>query len=129
MLRVQDTQRILKIARNTDDPNILAGVATVLMNANFLRIAEAELLQKILQTDPEVPFNNLLFRVHKNMIDESGSKSFEKEIKTVYQVSRGVIGAPEKYAFKTVCLAADFIFEHQQLDFQPLLLEEKNIGI
>lgn len=128
-LRVQDTQRILKIARNTDDPNILAGVAAALMNARFLRIAESELLQKILQTAPEAPLATLLFRVHKNRIEDREHKSFGKEIKTVEQVARGVLDAPEKYAFETVRLAAGFMAEHKQLDFQPLLYEEKNLGI
>ena len=129
LLRVQDTQRILKTARNTDNPNILKGVANALRNASFLRIAEAELLQKILQYAPDVPLAYLLFRVHKNRNEERENKTLDKEIKTVEQVARGVFDAPEKYSFSTVCLAADFMVEHQQLDLQPLLLEEKNLGI
>ncbi len=128
-LRVQDTQRILKIARNTDDPNVLAGVATALMNASFLRIAESGLLQKILQAAPQVPLPTVLFRVHENSIEDGEQKSFGKEIKTVEQVARGVLNTPEKYAFKAVCLAADFIAEHQHVDFQPLLYEEERLGI
>ena len=128
-LRVQDTQRILKIARNTDDPNVLAGVAAALMNASFLRIAESGLVQKILQAAPEAPLATVLFRVHKNWTGDGEQKSFGKEIKTVEQVARGVLNTPEKYAFKTVCLAADFIAEHQHVDFQPLLYEEENLGI
>jgi hypothetical protein len=114
-VRVQDTQRILKIARNTDDPNVLAGVAAALMNASFLRIAESGLVQKILQAAPEVPLASVLFRVHKNWRGKGEQKSFDKEIKTVEQVARGVLNTPEKYAFKTVCLAADFIAEHQHV--------------
>jgi len=128
-LRVQDTQRILKIARNTDNPNILAGVAAALMNASFLRIAESELVQKILQTAPEVPLATVLFRLHKSPLEHREHKTFAKEIKTVEQVARGVLDAPEKYAFQTVCLAAEFIAEHQQLESQPLLYEEENLGI
>ena len=128
-LRVQDTQRILKIARNTDNPDILAGVAAALMNASFLRIAESELVQKILQTAPEVPLATVLFRLHKSPLEHREHKTFAKEIKTVEQVARGVLDAPEKYAFQTVCLAAEFIAEHQQLESQPLLYEEENLGI
>ena len=128
-LRVQDTQRILKIARNTDDPNILAGVAAALMNASFLRIAESELVQKILQAASEVPLAALLFSLYESRIEGHEQNSFGKEIKTVEQVARGIFDTPEKYAFKTVCLAADFIAEHQHVDFQPLLYEEENLGI
>ena len=128
-LRVQDTQRILKIARNTDVPNVLAGVAAALSRASFLRIAESELVQKILQAAPDDTFATVLFRVHKTQIEDRDQKSFAKEIKTVEQVARGVLNTPEKYAFKTVCLAADFIAEHQHVYFQPLLYEEKNLGI
>jgi len=128
-LRVQDTQRILKIARNTDVPNVLAGVASALLRASFLRIAESELVQKILQAAPDDAFATMLFRVHKTQIEDRDQESFAKEIKTVEQVARGVLNTPEKYAFKTVCLAADFIAEHQHVDFQPLLYEEENLGI
>ncbi len=128
-LRVQDTQRILKIARNTDDPNVLVGVAIVLMNASFLRIAESELIQKILQAAPAVPLATVLFRAHKTRSEYREQESFGKEIKTVEQVARDILDTPEKYAFKTVCLAADFIAEHQHVDSQPLLHEEENLGI
>lgn len=128
-LRVQDVQRILKIARNTDDPNVLAGVAVTLMNANFLRIAESGLVQKILQAAPDSTFATILFRVHKTQIEDRDQESFAKEIKTVKQVARDVLGTPDKYSFHTVCQAADFLAEHQQVDLPPLLHEEENLGI
>lgn len=128
-LRVQDTQRILKIARNTDVPNVLAGVASALLRASFIRIAESELVQKILQAAPDDTFATMLFRVHKTQIEDRDQESFAKEIKTVEQVARGVLNTPEKYAFKTVCLAADCIAEHQHVDFKPLLYEQENLGI
>jgi hypothetical protein len=128
-LRIQDTQRILKIARNTDDPNVLAGAATALMSANFLRIAEPTLIQKILQGAPEVPLATMLLGVYKMQIEDREQESFGKEIKTVEQVARGVLDTPDKYAFETVCRAADFLAEHQHIEFSPLLYEEENLGI
>lgn len=128
-LRVQDTQRILKIARNTDDPRTLAGVATALLKANFLRIAEPNLILKILRAAPKDIFVSRLFRISRTQIEGRETDSFGKEIRTVEAVARGVLGMPDEYMFRTVCRAADFLAEHKQVSFPPLLRREENLGI
>ncbi len=128
-LRVQDTQRILKIARKTDDPDVLIGVATALLGSSFLRIAKAELIQKILQAAPETPFAGMLFRKYKTQIEDHDQELFGKEINTVEQIARGVLDTPISYGFQTVCQAADFLAEHQHIGFPPLLNVEEKLGI
>jgi len=128
-LRVQDTQRILKIARNTDDPRTLAGIATALLNARFLRIAEPSLILKILRAAPKALFLSVLFRIYRTQIEGRDADSFGKEIRTVEEVAKGVLDMPDEYTFRTVCQAANFLAEHKQVSFGPLLHEEGNLGI
>lgn len=128
-LRVQDTQRILKTARNTEDPRILAGVAVALLNARFLRIAEPSLILKIIRATPKDLFASVLFRTHRTQIEDRDPDSFGKEIRTVEEIAKGVLDAPGEYTFQTVCQAADFLAEHKQISFPPLLEEEENLEI
>jgi hypothetical protein len=128
-LRVQDTQRILKIARNTNDPQTLAGAATVLSCASFLRIAKPQLILKLLRADSGGPFASMLFRIYKMQPEDRDRDSFSKEIRTVEEVAHGVLEMPDVYPFQTVCRAADFLAEHSQINLRPLLYEEGELGI
>lgn len=128
-LRVQDTQRILKIARNTDDPKVLAGVATTLLSASFLRIAEPRLILKLLRVDSEEPLASVLFSIYNTQFEDRDSDSLNKEIRTVAEVARGVFDTPDAYPFRTVCQAANFLAEHSRIDLPPLLDEEEKLGI
>jgi hypothetical protein len=129
LLRVQDTRHILKIAGNTDDPKVLAGVAAALLSANFLRVTKAEPIQRLLQVALEVPLATMLFEDYRPQIEGRDSGAFGREIGTVGEVARAVLGTPGKYPFETVCQAANFLVEHQGVHFAPLLHEEKNLGI
>jgi hypothetical protein len=128
-LRVQDTQRILKIARNTDDPKVLAGVATTLLNASFLRIAELPLILKLLRVDSKESLASVLFRIYKTQLEDRDPDSLNKEIRTVEEVARGVLGMPDAYPFWTVCQAAKFLAERSRIELPPLLDEEEKLGI
>ena len=128
MLRVQDTQRILKVARNTDQPKILAGVAVTLQQANFLRMAEPELISKILRSAPNDILAIRLFEEGMLPGEKHDSESFSKEINTISQVANDVIHNPDKYSFQTVCLAAKYIVKHKYIDFKPLIHIEDTIG-
>jgi hypothetical protein len=129
-LRVQDTQRILKIARDTDDSKILAGIATALVSASFLRIAEAELILKLLRFDSNTLLASVLFMTNKVLIQDRDPASLTKEIGLIEEVARGVLGKPEAYPFQTVCQASDFLAEHNrvellvvsQFDFSSIIL-------
>jgi len=130
-LLVQDTQKILKIARNTNDHEILTGVAVALANANFLRIAEAKLILKLLQTnsDPDSSFACILFKLSKELTEGHVLDSSTKEIELIEEVVKGVFNKPKEYPFQTVCQVANFFAEHKRIVLPPLLNEEKKLGI
>jgi len=129
LLRVQDTQRILKIARGTDDPNTLAGIATALVSAGFLRIAETELILRLLQVDSNILLASVLFKINKVLTEDRDMASLTKEIGLIEKVARGVLGKPEVYPFQIVCQASDFLAEHSRVELPPLLQEEERLGI
>lgn len=128
-LRVQDTQRVLRIARGTHDSRTLAGVANVLLSASFLRIAEPSLILKILRATPTSAFALVLFRVYETRIQDRDPDSLSKEIRAVENIAKGILEMPDEYTFQTVCQAADFLAEHNRVRFPPLLYEEENLGI
>ncbi len=130
-LIVQDTQKILKIARNTNDHEILTGVTVALANANFLRIAEAKLILKLLQTnsDPDSSFACILFKLSKELTEGHDLDSTAKEIGLIEEVVREIFEKPKEYPFQTVCRAANFLAEHNRIKLPPLLNEEERLGI
>lgn len=128
-LIVQDTQRILKIARDTEDYQILKGITTVLQTASFLRIAKPNLILKLLRVDSTASLESIIFKIFETQIDRRDSDLFNKEIKTVTEVARGVIDVPEQFPFRTVCQAADFLAEQSKINLPPLLEEEEKLGI
>lgn len=128
-LRVQDTQRVLKIARSTDDPNVLAGIATALVSANFLRIAEAEIILKLLRVDSNILLASVLFKTYEVLTEDRDPASITKEIGLIEEVAQGVLNKPEVYPFQTVCQALDFLAEHSRIELPPLLHEEEKLGI
>ena len=127
-LRVQDVQRILKVARHTDSPVTLAGVAAALSNANILRVAETELILKILRADSRDQLAPALFWNLRAAHNELGAASFDKEIDLIGKVATGVMNSPDDYPFRTVCGAAAFTAQYFPIDQAPLLGSEKLVA-
>ena len=76
-VRVQDTRRILKIARQTNEPSVLRGAAAVLINAKFARLADQKLVRKILVASPGSPLVMRVFSTH----DSIRSREQEPELR------------------------------------------------
>jgi hypothetical protein len=133
-LRVQDTQRILKIARNTDDANILTGALIALSHAKFLRIAKPELILRLIGVDStKADFATSLFRyghmIQESPHDERGPDAILEETEVVRTVAKEVLASPEDYAFRVICAAAEFLGEYDKISLPPLLSEEVQFGI
>ena len=116
-LKVQDTRRILKICRETQDHEILQGAAIVLMNAKFARLVQPELLQKILTATPD---SSLAMRV----FHASGSIRWEKHDSHSKQlaldVAHQIVDQPEAHAFSVVNRAVAFLAEVEATRSKPL---------
>lgn len=133
-LRVQDTQRILKIARNTSDPDVLAGALIALSNAKYLRIAKPELILRLVGVDSTMAdFATFLFRygrmIQESPYDERDLDSILEETEVVRAVAKGILASPGDFAFRVVCTAAEFLGEYDKINLPPLLSEEAQFGI
>jgi hypothetical protein len=125
MLRVQDTNRILKIARKSNDLNILRGAAIALSMASFRRLAEPDLILKILQYAPRDRFSNTLFQIDPVLDNQSAVEIMNKEFDLTKNVAQSVLNFADKYPFQIVCNAAAFMSEYNQLDLNPLLKDDR----
>ena len=107
-LRIQDTHRILGICRKSDDADILRGAATVLLNATFARIAEAELVVKILAVAPS---SQLVERVMDTaeVLHGVDAKARRADEDLARRVSWLILDYPERYPFRIVNFASSFL--------------------
>ena len=117
-LKVQDTRRILKICRNTDDRDTLRGAAAMLSNATFSRITEAELLVKILAAAPS---SHLVNRVFGNRdVRSEGRRMEADEVKLAEEASRLILDGAMQQPFRVVNRAAVFSRETDARGSTPL---------
>ena len=124
-LRVQDTQRILKICRGTNDPEILRGAGDVLVNTTFARIAEPELVAKIMSVAPS---NALVARVLYSTREGAARREFstaEKEL--ARRVAQLILDGPEGHRFRVVNRAATFAGDRKASGSTPLFEEHSGL--
>ena len=108
-LKVQDTRRILKICRNTDDGDTLRGAAAMLSNAKFARIVEPKLLVKIMGA---APASQLVNRVFGDRDARSEGRRMEAdEVRLAQEASRLVLERSTEFPFRVVNCAAVFARE------------------
>ena len=120
-LKVQDTQRILKTCRKTNDLDILRGAAFTLVKATFARIAAPALMVKILSAAPSSPLVPLLLRTTNG--GASGRRLDTAERELAGSVARLVLNEPELHPFRIVNRAAAVAAEIDARDTTPLFEE------
>ena len=119
-IKVQDTRRILKIARETKEQVVLRGAAAVLINATFARLAEPALIQKILVASPGSPLVVRVFSTHDSM----RGREEEPELKELARmVADRILKQPELHPFRVVNRAAVFSAEVEARRSLPLFEE------
>ena len=117
-LRVQDTQRILKICRGANDPAILKGGANVLTYAKFRRIAEPSLVVKLLSAAPR---GTLVARVFEGTgTNVRGERMGKVERALAKDVARLIMEETEEHPFQVVNGAAAFLSEIEVKRSTPL---------
>ena len=124
-LQVQDTQRILKICRNTSDVRVLQGAGTVLMCASFSRIAKADLIVKLLRACPSTQFTSRVLDTNREVPGEEELRRREVELALSRDVARLVMKDSGRYPFNVVCQAVVFLGETESSDVRPLFDEHR----
>ena len=119
-MRVQDTRRVLKVARETEDQDVLRGAAAVLFNATFARLAEPALVRKILTASPSSPLVARVFSPQNGIRgreEDPELKELAKEVATM------VVEIPEAHPFTVVNRSAVFLSEVNARRNVPLFEE------
>ena len=123
-MRVQDTRRVLKIARETEDQDVLRGVAAVLINATFARLAEPALVRKILTASPSSPLVARVFSPQNGIRgreEEPELRELAKDVATI------IIDKPEAHPFTVVNRSAVFLSEVNARRNMPLFEENSEL--
>ena len=124
-LKVQDTQRILKICRGTDDRKMLRGAAEVMTGATFAKIAEAELVAKMMSAAPS---SMLVRRVLPTARQGAGRQELtEAEKELGERVARVIMDHPDRYPFRVVHQAATFVTDREGIEGRPLFEEHPEL--
>ena len=116
-LKVQDTRRILKICRETEEHGVLQGAAAVLMQAKFARIAERDLVCKILSASPGSP---LVLRVFNTRDPIRGRDEDPKLKELAQEIASVVLDDADAYPFRVVNRAAVYLSEVEAQRSVPL---------
>ena len=122
-LRVHQTQRILRACRETDERNVLRGAGTVLVQAAFERIAEPEVIAKILAVAPSSPLVFHVFRIVGDSVGGGRRSRKDPEIPLSSKVGRLILSRPQEFPSAVVIQAAAFVAETEALDNAPLFEE------
>ena len=123
-MRVQDTRRILKVARETEDQDVLRGAAAALINATFARLCEPALVQRILTAAPGSPLVARVFSTQNGIRgreEESELRELAKEVASM------VVDNPETHPFDVVNRAAVFLSEVNTQRNTPLFEESPEL--
>ena len=116
-LFVNDIRRVLKICRSTEDPMVLRGASTLLMNATFSRLEEAGVMLKILSAAPASPLVSMVFETRD---DVRGQERGSHAKKLGLNVAHRIMKQAEVYPFQLVNSAATFLNEMEVNRSSPL---------
>ena len=122
-LLVNDTRRVLRVCRETDDAGVLTGAATVLVNASFGRVAAPELVTRILSAAPS---SELVDRVFRAGSDEAG-RSGNADRKLAQEVGHLILGQPSRHPFRTINRAVAFLADTEAVPRIPLFEERPDL--
>ncbi len=126
-LRVQDTQRVLKICRGTDDQEILKGAATILFNATFARIAEPVVVAKILAAAPASQFATRVLRTARESFEGGGGDGRGQESVLSRAVAELVLSEPGRYPARILSRAGAVAAEINARSSTPLFEERPEL--
>lgn len=115
-LGVNDTRRVLRICRETEDGETLRGAASVLVNATVARLAEPELFAKVLVAARSGELIERVFRTS----GPDGGRVDEGDRLLGGAVARLVLEEPSRFPFRTLNRAAAFLADTEAPPIRPL---------
>ena len=122
-LRVQDTRRILKICREVDDQKVLRGAGTVLVQAAIERVANPEVICKILSVAPASPLGRHLFSNVGGSVGGRSRRRDGREVALASAVARRIVNRSQDFPSAVVIQSAAFMAETEAVEGGPLFEE------
>ena len=126
-LKVQDTRRILKICRLTDDQHILRGASSALLNSSFGKIAKPDVIAKILAVGPSDQFVSRILNISKRSLRQDNSDHWKTRLALSGDVSRLILEHPHRYTFHIVSRAAGAVADMEGTKETPLFQERQDL--
>jgi hypothetical protein len=122
-LRVAYINRILSIARRSDDELVVAGSIISVVGSRFYKLAGVDLLLKMLANrEAGAALAQLTFR-GQVIGDET------RDLTVVQEVARSIMRRPERFELYTVQAATSFWAEHTRGEFPPLSSANKDLHL
>lgn len=129
-LRTPTMQRVLKIARTTDDARTLDGALVALSTSRFLRIAGPELVVKLLRANHiHDAIGAGLFRQAMRPLPRSDLKETAEDTRILSEAATRIVASPIGFPLRVVISAADFLAWYSSVDSKPLLAEASQLRI
>lgn len=120
-LLVQNMQRILKLARVTEDTKLLEGTFLALSSSKFLNLAGPELTLRLIRST----------RSKSSVVQKlfSTSRTNPKEINVLTNCAKRIVEEPNDFPLGTRIAAANYLAEHIPVIQPPLLTFENDLGL
>jgi hypothetical protein len=128
-LVVQDVRRILKIVRNTDDPDLMIGALRVLASSTFVRIAGKNLLLKMILNDKSNDAEVDQIFGSYSRLEDGATQSATAARQVLKDVAREIVKDPLAFEFEVRGSAASYLVDHSPVKLPPMLSEETLLGL
>lgn len=120
-LVVQNIQRILKIARNTEDPALLEGCLVALSTSKFLKMAGSDTVLKLIRSaNRKAEVSQALFTKPREDV---------ADINVLTESASSIVQHPGKYPFGVRIAAAYYLADHVPVSQPPLVELQTQLGL
>jgi hypothetical protein len=121
ILLAKDLQRVSKIARHSESPEILQGALVAMMHSRFENIAGTELVLKMLENDSRT--RDLGHRIFSTRDDEGNV------VRGWEDVARAIIRHPRRFTSTLCHTASAYLVEREAVTLPPLLSQAEDLGL
>jgi hypothetical protein len=113
-LKTANLQKILAIARRSNEEDVIAGSIIAVAGSKFLRLSGNDLLLKMLANKRQG--RHLAQLIFRGLLPGHGPE----QLSILQALAKGVMGNPKNYEMYTVLAAANFWAEHSRSKLLPL---------
>jgi hypothetical protein len=129
-LTIQRVNQILKIVRESNEPDLLSGAFIALSTSKFIKSAGVDGLLKLCHFDSRnLASTGILFNSREVALFVETQEIDSKENRIVEDVAKQIISNPKNFAYRLVCSAAKYLADNSPLNLPPLAKDEEQLKI